>query len=140
MSAGFAPLIFPEQREEWEEYAVNNQDWIEKSAHLKAVHPVHRDALHGTIQDHEHDRKRKLQEAEEGVSPYIYKWENGQKVPEVSQSGQLLAPLWQISPASAGEVNVNLLADPRVSELYDKMIKIESTVLSKHLEIGEMVR
>jgi hypothetical protein len=138
MTAGFAPLIMHEQREEWEQYAVNNQDWIEHSAHLKAVHPVHRDALHGTIQDHEHDR-RMLQETDEGISPFIYKWENGEKVSEVSQPGQVLAPLWQISPADYGVVNVNLLSDSRIAEVYEQMNQAESTVLSPNVEIGDMV-
>ena len=136
MVAGYAPLITHEQRDEWEAYSVKNQDWIETSEYLNAVHPEHRDALHGTIQDHEHDRRR-LQGS--SISPTIYKYENGQKVPEVSQPGQTLAPFWQLSPADAGAVNVNLLSDTNVREVYEKMSEVQAAVLSTDIQIGDMV-
>ena len=141
MMAGFAPIISHEERETWEQYSVENQDWIETSAYLKAVHPVHRDALHGTIQDHEHDRRRIQEEDSAGVSPYIYKWENGKRVSEVSRPGQLLAPFWQISPADASAVNVNLLSDPVIAKGYEQLsTKSMSALLSSDVEIGDMVR
>lgn len=137
MTAGFAPLVKHEQRDEWEKYSVENQGWLEKSAYLKAVHPEHRDALHGTIQDHEHDR-RNLEEPQ-SASPFIYRWQAGQKVREVSEPGQELAPMWQISPADAGIVNVNVLSDDRISDLYQKMLKAKASVLSSDVQIGDMV-
>jgi hypothetical protein len=97
MAAAFAPLI---------RYAVLNQGWLAESATLKQVHPGHRDALHGTIQDHEHDRR--LQSPEPplpSIPTQIYRSENGIQVPETSSPGQVLAPLWQVSPASAPAVN-----------------------------------
>jgi hypothetical protein len=106
MGAAFAPLIKHEERSEWEEYAVLNQGWIAESARLKKVHPGHRDPLHGTIQDHEHDRR--LQSAEPpspSIPTRIYRWENGTQAPEISRPGQVLAPLWQVAPASAPAVN-----------------------------------
>jgi uncharacterized protein YbaA (DUF1428 family) len=137
MSAGFAPLVKAEERDQWEEYAVQNQGWIEESAYLKKVHPIHRDALHGTIQDHEHDR-RQLQK--ENISAVIYRWEKGEKVSEVSQPGNVFAPLWQVSPADAGFVNVNLLSDPRIADLYATMLKTNDSILSHNTEIGDLVR
>jgi hypothetical protein len=137
MSAGFAPLVKAEERDQWEEYAVQNQGWIEQSAYLKEVHPIHRDALHGTIQDHEHDR-RQLQK--ENISAVIYRWEKGEKVSEVSQPGNVFAPLWQVSPADAGFVNVNLLSDPRIADLYATMLKTNDSILSHNTEIGDLVR
>jgi uncharacterized protein YbaA (DUF1428 family) len=137
MSAGFAPLVKAEERDQWEEYAVQNQGWIEQSAYLERVHPIHRDALHGTIQDHEHDR-RQLQK--ENISSVIYRWEKGEKVSEVSQPGRVFAPLWQVSPADAGVVNVNLLSDPRVADIYATMLKTNGSILSHNTEIGDLVR
>jgi hypothetical protein len=109
-AAAFAPLIKHEERSEWEEYAGLNQGWLAESARLKQVHPGHSDALHGTIQDSEHSRR-----LQSSVSPSpspstsiptrIYRWENGIQVPETSSPGQVLAPLWQVSPASAPAVN-----------------------------------
>jgi hypothetical protein len=109
MAVAFAPLIKHEQRSEWEEYAALNQGWLAESARLKKVHPGHLDALHGTIQDHEHDRRLQSPETPSTLIPLIqkriYRWENGTKVPESSSPGQVLAPLWQVSPASASAVN-----------------------------------
>jgi hypothetical protein len=139
MSAAFAPLVQVEQREEWENYSVANQGWIERSAFLERVHAVHRDALHGTIQDHEHDRRR-LQEERESISPVIYKYENDEKVPETSEPGKVFAPLWQVSPADAGVVNFNLFSDSRVVTLYEEMLKSDgATILSQSTEIGDLV-
>ena len=102
-AAAFAPLVKHEERSEWEEYAVLNQGWLAESARLKKVHPGHSDALHGTIQDSEHSRR--LQSPEPSIPTRIYRWENGTQVPEISSPGQVLAPLWQVSPASAPAVN-----------------------------------
>jgi hypothetical protein len=168
MFAGFAPFVTDEQREEWGAYSRKNQGWIENSAYLKAVHPVHRDALHGTIQDHEHDRRlnvladRALQDTttktltssstttttsspptsnppKQSISRAIYRWENGQKVPELKQPGQLYAPLWQISPADYGVVNVNLLSDRRIALLYQAMLKANTGVMSPGYEVEDIV-
>jgi hypothetical protein len=106
MAAAFAPLIKQEERSEWEEYAFLNQGWLAESARLKRVQAQsgYRDALHGTFQDHEHDRR--LQSlASPSIPSQIYRWENGTQVPETNRPGQVLAPLWQVSPASASAVN-----------------------------------
>jgi hypothetical protein len=106
MAAAFAPLVKDEERSEWEEYAVLNQGWLAESARLKKVHPGHRDALHGTIQDHEHDRRLQSPETpSESIPTRIYRRENGTQVPEPSRPGQVLAPLWQVAPSSAPAVN-----------------------------------
>ncbi len=137
MCAVYAPLVKVEERDQWEEYAVQNQGWIEQSAYLEKVHPIHRDALHGTNQDHEHDR-RQLQAG--NISSVIYRWEKGEKVSEVSQPGRVFAPLWQISPADTGAVNVNLLSDPRIADIYATMLKTNNSILSHNTEIGDLVR
>lgn len=140
MSAAFAPFVMEEQREDWGVYSRKNQGWIEESAYLKKVHPVHRDALHGTIQDHEHDRRLQEEAAPKpSISRTIYRWENGVKKPELKQPGQMYAPLWQVSPADFGAVNVNLLSDPRVASLYRSMVKKNSGVLSSNFEVEHIV-
>jgi hypothetical protein len=106
----FAPLIKHEDRSEWEEYAVLNQGWLTESARLRQVHRGHRDALHGTIQDSEHSRRLQSSESPSpspspSIPTRIYRWEDGIQVPEISTPGQVLAPLWQVSPASAPAVN-----------------------------------
>jgi hypothetical protein len=144
MSAAFAPFVEVEGRDEWEKYAYESQDWIERSADLKAIHSVHRDALHGTIQDHEHDRRRHLQHSSAGgskpsISREIFHWENGEKIAETNEPGKIFAPLWQISPADYSPVNSNLLTDTRIKPLYDVMVKADRAVLSSNFEIGDLV-
>lgn len=179
MSAAFAPFVMEEEREQWGVYSRKNQGWIENSAYLKKVHPVHRDALHNTIQDHEHDRRRRLTSEDtrtattralqaptagttpatttplsptsdtnppkQSISRTIYRWENGQKVPEIHEPGQLYAPLWQVSPADYGAVNVNILSDPRIAKLYRAMREANKGgetnkgVLSSNFEVQDMV-
>jgi hypothetical protein len=116
MAAAFAPLVKHEERSEWEEYSVLNQGWLAESARLKKVDAGLSDALHGTFQDSEHDDmyvegeidESRLQSSEQpiaSISPRIYDWEDGIEVEEPSRPGQILAPLWQVSPASALVVN-----------------------------------
>jgi hypothetical protein len=135
MAAAFAPIVKAEEVAEWESYSVANQGWIEQSAILKGNHPGHRDPMHGTIQDHEDDRR--LEDASSEISPYIWKWENGTKIRQTSQPGQLIAPLWQISPAAAPVVNVDLFSDERLSSLYSSMLEKKYSIISQAYEIGD---
>lgn len=150
MSAAFAPFVTVNQRTEWENFANTEQGWVERSHYLKEIHPIHRDALHGTIQDHEHDRRRRQlhihhdqqeEKPKETIFPTIFQgWdENGDKIPEINEPGKVFAPLWQVSPASYDPVNANLLADPRIAEAYQAMIQANSTIMSKPTEIGPLV-
>jgi hypothetical protein len=129
MAVAYAPLIRTEEKEQWEEYALAHQDWIETSAYLNEVYSANREALHDTIMEHEHDYRR-LQETNESISKEIYRWEDGLKVPDSSAPGTLIAPLWQVSPAHHGAVNENFLADERMLEEYGMMRRAEHTVMS----------
>jgi hypothetical protein len=134
MSVAFAPLVKAEKQREWVEYSIANQGWIEESKRLKELHPGHQDPLHGTFQDYEHDRK--LQS--EPLAPFIWRWEDGRQVPDVGLPGQVLAPLWQITPAEVSAVNVNLLSDKRVVDLYNIMLATNQSLVSKATEIGDL--
>jgi hypothetical protein len=136
MSVAFAPIVKAEKQREWVEYSIANQGWIEESKRLIEIHPGHRDPLHGTIQDHEHERIRMLQS--DPVTPFIWGWEDGRQVPETGLPGQVLAPLWQVTPAVASSVNVNLLSDERVADLYTTMLAADQSLLSTHFEIGDL--
>jgi hypothetical protein len=138
ISVAYAPLVKAEEEREWAEYSVENKGWIEESARLRAVHPGHRDPLHGTIQDHEHNTYgRKLLDSDI-VTPFIWRFEeeeDGRKVPETFVPGKVLAPLWQQTPAAPYEVNVNLLSDERVVTMYTAMAATNQSLLSAHSEI-----
>jgi len=136
MACAYSPLIDSSQRAEWEQYSWDNQDWIIESARLKKVESTHRDALHGTIQDHEHDRRR-LQE-QERISPSLWRWENGQKVVEPTEPDKLYAPMWQVSPASYTPINVNLLSDPRVEDLFVSMVSVNESIMSPMTKITDL--
>ena len=136
MAAVFAPIVEAEEVAEWESYSVANQGWIEKSATLKVNHPGHLNPMHGTIQDHEDNRR--LEDASNNITPYIWKWENGTKTRQTSRPGQPIAPLWQISPADASVVNVDLFSDERLSSLYSTMLEKDYSILSQAYVIGDL--
>ncbi|KAG7352211.1 adenylate/guanylate cyclase [Nitzschia inconspicua] len=151
MMALFAPLIPSSQKEKWEEYSVLHQDWLNRSALLKVESPSHRDQLHGTIQDHEHDRHLEVVSLdpqtiveleipdEPTILSEIWKWDADEKVPVESTSAHdYYAPLWQSSPHNADTVNADLFSDPHISELFSSMINSGETVLSPGYEIGNL--
>lgn len=129
MAAAYAPLITSTDRAKWEEYSVANaQGWLKESNKLKRIHPGHLDPMHGTKQDHEHDRLLQS-ESFSKISEEIYRWEDGVKVAETTEDGQVFAPLWQVSPADSSAVNMNLFADKKIYDLYQGMIQTVSTQL-----------
>lgn len=140
MMALYAPFIQASQREEWEEYSVLNQGWLNESARLRVVSPYHRDPLHGTIQDHEHDRRRTQEvEPEPPIPSHIWKWEDDEQlIVEPSSEDQLLAPLWQMSPPYSGTVNVDLLSDSHISKLVSVMTQTNQAVLSPGIEMDNL--
>lgn len=139
MCAAFAPLITAEDVPAWQEYSVANQGWIKESKWLKQIDEQHQDALHGTIQDHEHDRRRLQEEEEviEPISPYLYRWENGSHVPVDIVPGQMYAPVWQVSPPDEGTVNSDVLQDPLVHKLFDQVQAMNRSILSPATGIGD---
>jgi len=79
-SSSFSPLVPAEERAQWEEYAVANQDWLVEGARLRKVHPQHKDPNDGTFQDHE--ERRVLQEDKPSTRSI------GQMAPPVVQTEQ----------------------------------------------------
>jgi Adenylate and Guanylate cyclase catalytic domain len=136
MSANMAPLIKSEEIEQWEEYSVQNQWWIQVSKHLKEIEEFHQDSLHGTIQDHEHDR-RVLQE-EEKISPTLFGWENGSRVAVSGSPGEVHAPLWQLSPPDVATVNTDILQDSFVATLFEEVKAMNRSVLSRATPITDL--
>jgi hypothetical protein len=53
MTAAFAPFVTQDQLDQWTDYTMANHGWVEESKRIKNVHPIHRDAMHGTFHDHE---------------------------------------------------------------------------------------
>lgn len=147
MMALFAPLITASQRGAWQDYSVLHQGWLEESARLKVESPHHRDPLHGTIQDHEHDRKLFAFNTDETadlpktstIAPELWSWVGDEKVVVNSTTAHdLYAPLWQSSPHDADTVNVDLFSDKRISDLYGTMVQTDHAVLSPGFEIGNL--
>jgi hypothetical protein len=151
MMALYAPLIPASQKAQWEEYSIQHQDWLNSSAFLKVESPLHRDPLHGTIQDHEHDRRLEIVSTdpqnnvqsefpgESTIPPEIWQWNGDEKIQVESTSAfDFYAPLWQSSPHFADTVNVDLFSDPHISNLYSAMIQTNETVLSPGHEIGNL--
>ena len=146
MMALFAPLITETQRDAWENYSVMHQNWLDQSERLKVESPFHRDPLHGTIQDHEHDRKLFDVNTDSFELPVtaniptkLWAWDGDDKVVvENTTAHGVYAPLWQSSPHDADTVNVDLLADERIGDLYDMMMDNGKVILSPGYEIGNL--
>ena len=142
ISVAFAPFIPASQQVAWEQYAVENQFWVEEGVRLRKVHPQHKDPLHGTFQDHE---GRQLQvQPSNSTTPRIYEKiytldANGQTIPFTPSLGSddMIAPAWQIAPTPTDPkmVNYNLLADPIVAQLFKIVSVHKQTVISKALEV-----
>ncbi|KAG7366318.1 adenylate/guanylate cyclase [Nitzschia inconspicua] len=108
MMALFAPLIPSSQKKKWEEYSVLHQDWLNRSALLKVESPSHRDPLHGTIQDHEHDRHLEVVSLDPQTNVEL----------EIPDEPTILSEIW--------------------NELFSSMINSGETVLSPGYEIGNL--
>ena len=145
MMVMFVPLLAASLRGEWEEYSVENQGWLEESARLKMEHRKHLRPFEGTHQDHETDlvdtatMDISLDEIIDSIADIpnkIWRWEGDEKVPlEDIPKDQLLAPLWQNSPAEASTINVDLFSDTRIVDLYKSMLETNQTVMSSATEI-----
>lgn len=138
MLAGFAPFVNAQDKQAWEKYAAENKGWFDESNYIREVNQkLYRDALHGTIQDHEHDRR--LQVPEPSLIPdKIWHWDNGENVPHEPINGETMAPLWQISPAAAPPINQDLLSDERISVLCNAMLEIRGSVMSPAYQIEDL--
>lgn len=134
MMAAFCPFITDDQYEKWIGYTEENKNWIVESARLKLVHPSHRDAVHGTFQDHEHDRR--LESVT--IPQHLYTYMNGTRIPTERADGKKYAPLWQSSPAEATAVNADMLSDSRIREIADLVSITNQTILSRAYPASEL--
>jgi hypothetical protein len=134
MSVIYAPMVTAAERSTWETYSVAHQDWIQESDYLKVVQLTHQDAVHGTFQDHEHDRR--LADAIPKITPNIFHWENGTKVNDPARD--VYFPIWQTSPPDAAPINANLLTDPTTKALYDNMLALNKSVMTGYTQITDL--
>lgn len=146
MSSIFIPLLAASKLKEWEAYSVENQGWLEESARLVIDHAHHLRPLKGTHQDHETDAvdfigvDGNIQGGKiVDIPNKIWVWNEGEKtVLEPVSDDQLLAPFWQSSPAEASTVNVDMMSDSRIAELYNSMRDTNQTVMSSATVIGNL--
>lgn len=144
----FAPLLAGSaMREEWETYSVQHQEWLKESARLKAEHPSHLRPLEGTHQDHETDLvdapTPTIATERQSIVPIpekLWHWEGEERVPleTVPKIDRPFAPLWQNSPSNASNINVDLMSDSRVTDLYEVAMETDQTLMSAATEIGNL--
>ena len=92
--------------------------------------------MHGTYQDHEHDRRR-LEEVEfPDITSHLWHWDNYTKIKEPEQD--MYYPIWQTSPPDATPINSNLLADQTTKALYDNMLLRNGSVMAGYTQIQEL--
>ena len=113
---GFLPLVETMQRESWEDYVVNHQEWIQES-YITLTHSI------------QHSKEAAIYEnyssTKYSISPQISISVNGQKEPYIAVGPY--APLWQMSPPpppeEANVINEDLMASPRFRNLFEAMQK-----------------
>ena len=142
-SVAFAPLVQGENQTSWEDYSVENQNWIAEGVLLRQIHPDHRDPIDGSFQDHEERRSLQSGEATEidRISEHVYTVQGDNDwtmIPYEGRTGEILAPAWQIAPTPGQDpkmVNYNLMADTTVKNLYEIMKKTNDTVMSDPFKV-----
>ena len=107
----FAPLVRPEQRAAWEEYAVKNQGWL-------------RENFDGSVN---------TEYVQPPIAPYIWdrsKGFYGPPQPQGDPIGEYYGPFWQITPPLSFTVNMDIFGVPDFDKVFDAMLKADTTVLS----------
>ena len=127
MQISFIPLIKSEQKLQWEDYAAENQGWIEQSLHIAEEFFGAR--IDGPI---------------EPIRPNVYRYENGatgdkvlQDRPGIQFGPANYGPVWQQSPAPHDTelVNFDLLSHPTFARAYQAMWETRLPVLSEVLPL-----
>ena len=118
-SVFLVPLVDRDGRLQWEQYAVENQGWVEVAMNRESTNDW---------------RRRNLQTT--GISETIYRSDaNGDKISE--DQGDLYCPVWQNAPVYEDIVNFNLLSVDTLKDGILAMKQTEEAVLGRVAEFSE---
>ncbi|CAB9515308.1 Receptor-type guanylate cyclase gcy [Seminavis robusta] len=117
------PLVQDQDREEWEQFSVDNQGWIEDAhGYDEHVHPVlyKRDFFNDTADDDGRLSSPGIGSLE--INPSIWTIDdNGNTQDVTSSSSKVYSPFWQRAPAVDFSPSVN--RDLQSVEMFEKVIE-----------------
>jgi hypothetical protein len=122
-----------EKEGEWVKYSISKQGWIEESKRLER-NPLW--TIRPTLWYPSRSGTHLLRPRPSGDQVC---YQDGRQVPETIVPGQVLTPLWQVIPAAASAVNVNVLSDERLVDLYTAMRATNQYLHAMHTEIGDLL-
>ena len=131
MSLFLVPLVQDWQREQWEEYSVANQAWLEEGLEVQKEEDRRRRAQNSIVLGWEEDNDLSIPEK-------IYRVEGLAPAPENGPGPYL--PQWQVSPALEDVpelVNFNLLSHPGYKDSLNAMLSIEAPVVGRSFDFTD---
>ena len=124
-SVFLVPVVKKDLRTQWEEYSVDNQNWIDTSLNRNTI---------GEAAPNRH--LQQISPHATGISSSIYRFdENGNAVREESLDDFFL-PIWQNSPVFPDVVNFNLVSVDSFRDGILAMIDTEEAVLGRVAEFS----
>ena len=149
---GYSPLVTDQQRDAWEDYTVNNQNWIrdalinEGLLDTNAPTPSPTMAPQQISDGNETTADTTASAATEAtnqlleslspgnsdllITPYIFKGSVNSPVREDRTPNPYYAPFWQVTPTTPNQINYNLFDINEFSTLVDSMMITHQPVLS----------
>jgi hypothetical protein len=113
------PRIEASEREKWETYSVDNQEWIDVALNRKPLSV----------------ERRKTQQQRNGIAPTIFRFaEDGSRVADNTEGP--FFPVWQNVPVGEGIINFNIMSVESVKSGINAMWESEQAILGKVLEFS----
>jgi class 3 adenylate cyclase len=138
LSVTFHPLVTRDTREAWENYTVDNIDWLWQA---QSRLPTASRALLNKNNDKEESETTKTDpfaavDFSNGFSKDIYSLDASQGVTVDASEGPYL-PTWQVMPPNPSAINYNALSNPASSEASKVMLSVGEAVISRITNLEE---
>ncbi|GAX15863.1 hypothetical protein FisN_2Lu430 [Fistulifera solaris] len=130
LQVSLVPLVRADEKEEWEIYAQQNEEWIDE----------------GLAVAKERQLTENTQEKDEPIEDFVWRFADGDSGTSVVQNGEgfsldgvkYFAPLWQQSPAPHDTqiVNYDILSHPVLQRLFHAMQTTGQPVFSEAVDLS----
>jgi len=129
------PLVFNKDLEAWNEFAVNNQEWMAQ-AHMYDKE-VNKEIYEMEHYDSEYPHDQTVRWNVTGISPFMWKYNATDRyIREPVDEALVYTPIWQRAPPCdyATQVNMNLASYPAMTEFIDAMLALDHPVITHVVE------
>jgi hypothetical protein len=130
LQVSLAPMIRADEKEEWEIYAQQNEEWIDE----------------GLAVAKERQLTKNSKDKNEPIEDFVWRFANGDSGTNVVQNGEgfnlngvnCFAPIWQQSPAPHDTqiVNYDILSHPVLQRLFHAMQTTGQPVFSEAIDLS----